>query len=201
MLRTIPLLFAALALLSGCKSSSQPTATVPEPIMKHLARPQEHSMPYDVDVSSRLGKFLVAKGYYVPWTSDGTTRVYDQNIRLNSYTTLPNGTNVPYTLAEKARPFVSGMNLRIASYQAEQVLSFKMKKPPKAVRGKVDRYGLKVQVKVDAVLPGMPSVKSVTASLDVDYDIATGKVLQVGGLADLAKSVRKEVEKALKGGK
>jgi hypothetical protein len=200
MTRTIPVLFAALALLAGCSKTPQ-QATIPEAITKHLARPIEHSVPYDVEVTSRLGKFLVAKGYYVPWTADGTVRVYDHDIRLNSYTTLPNGTNVPYTLAEKAKPFVRGADLRIAAYQVEQVLSVKMKKPPKAVRGKVDRYGLKVQVKVDPLLPGMPPVKSVTASVDVDYDLATGKVLQVAGLADLAKTVRKEVEKSLKNGK
>lgn len=199
MTRNMPILFAVLALLAGCSSKPQEGA-IPEAVTKHLARPLELSVPYDVEVTSKLGKFFVAKGYYVPWTPDGMVGIYDHNIRLNSYTTLPNGTNVPYTLSDKAKPFVRGTNLLLATYQVEQVLSFKMKKPPKSVRGKVDRYGLKVQVKVDPLLPGMPPVEGVTASVEVDHDIQSGKVLQVGGLAGMTKAVRKAVETALKGG-
>ena len=190
----------ALVLSTGCSPSPQ-TAAVPDPVMQHLARPLDYAVPYDVDASSRLGAFLVARGFYVPWINDSSVRYYDHELRLNSYTTLPNGTNAPYTLAEKARPFVRGTNLQIATYRVEKVLSFKMKKPPKAVRGKVERYVLKVQVRVDPLMPGMPPVRSLTASVDVDYDSASGTVLKVDGLAGLAKTIGKEIDGSLKGGR
>lgn len=184
---------------AGC-SRPVDTAAVPEPIAQRLAQPMEHSVPYDVEVTSGLGRFLVARGYYVPWTPDGPTRIYGQDIRLNSYTSLPNGTNVPYTLSEKAKPYIRDKSIRLATYQVEQVLSARKKTPPKAAGGTVDRYRLTVQVRVDPLLPGMPLVRGMTASLDVDYDAHKGKVLQVRGLTGLSQSVRKAIEKSLKGG-
>ena len=200
MKKTFAYAFLLLVLMTGCKASSPQPMTVPEAVLKRLGQPLEHAVPYDIDTKTRLGRFLVARGYFVPWTPDRPKDIYNLDIRLSSTTSLPNGTNVPYTLSVKAKPFVRGTELRIATYRVEKVLAVKMKKRPKALRGKADRFALKVEYQVTPLLPGMPTIKEVAASVEVDYDVQQGKVLQVAGLEKVAKAVMKAVEQALKAG-
>jgi hypothetical protein len=195
---TLAYAFLLLVMITGCKASSPQQVTVPEAVLTHLRQPLELAVPYDIDAKTRLGRFLVARGYFVPWTPDRPKDIYNLDIRLSSTTSLPNGTNVPYTLSVKAKPFVRGTELRLATYRVEKVLAVKMKKQPKAFRGKADRLALKVAYQVTPLLPGMPPLKEVDASVEVDYDAQTGKVQQVAGLEKVAKAVMKAVEQALK---
>jgi hypothetical protein len=201
MKRTFAYPLLLLVLMTGCKASPPQPVTVPEPVLKRLGQPLEHAVPYDIDTTTRLGRFLVARGYFVPWTPDRPKDIYNLDIRLSSTTSLPNGTNVPYTLSVKAKPFVRGTELRLATYRVEKVLAVIMKKQPKALRGKAVRFALKVEYQVTPLLPGMPPIKEVVASVEVDYDAEKGNVLQVAGLEKVAKAVKNAVEQALKAGR
>jgi hypothetical protein len=201
MKRTFAYAFGLLILMTGCKASSPQQVAVPDAVLKRLGQPLEHTVPYDIDTTTRLGRFLVARGYFVPWTPDRPKDIYSLDIRLSATTSLPNGTNVPYTLSAKAKPFVRGTELRLATYRVEKVLAVNIKKPPKAFKGRVDRFALKVEYRVTPLLPGMPPIKEVVASVEVDYDAQQGKVLQFAGLEKVAKAVMKAVEQSLKAGR